>query len=117
MMKKTILLTAICLMAISLCLFAQEQKNQTVKVYLKNGTWLPKNFLIITYAPGETGNGTNGFWIVPGFKKTVNYKVGTKIYLANQPQVNTVMSGKRIDNDPPFMIIKETDNEKAFYLK
>lgn len=116
-MKKSIFLTAICIIAISLSFFAQEPNNQTVKVIFKNGTWLPKNFTIITYMPGETGNGTNGYWIMPGFKKTVNYKVGTKIYLANQPQVNTVMSGKRIDNDPPFMIVKESDNQKVIYLK
>ena len=116
-MKKSILLTAICIMAISFSLLAQEQNTQKVKVIFKNGTWLPRNFTIITYTPGETGNGTNGYWIMPGFKKTVNYKVGTKIYLANQPQVNTVMSGKRIDSDPPFMIVKETDNEKVIYLK
>ena len=116
-MKKSILLTAICIMAISFSLLAQEQNNQKVKVIFKNGTWLPKNFTVITYTPGETGNGTNGYWLVPGFKKIVTYKVGTKVYLANQPQVNTVMSGKRIDNDTPFMIVKESDNDKVIYLK
>ncbi len=64
MMKKSILLTAICIMAISLSLFAQEPNNPTVKIIFKNGTWLPKNFTVITYTPGETGNGTNGYWII-----------------------------------------------------
>ncbi len=117
MMKKSILLTTICLMAISFCLFAQESSNQTVNVIFKNGTWLPKKYSFISYTPGETGNGTYAYWLLPGFKKTIKYKVGTKVYLADQPQVNVVMSGKRIDNEIPFMIVKVTDNDKVIALK
>lgn len=116
-MKKSILLSAICIMTISFSLFAQESNNQTVNVIFKNGTWLPKKYSFISYTPGETGNGTYAYWLLPGFKKTIKYKVGTKVYLANQPQVNVVMSGKRIDNDPPYMIVKESDNNKVIYLK
>jgi len=115
-MKKSIFLTAICIMAISFAVLAQEN-SKSVKVIFKNGTWLPKKYSFISYSPGETGNGTYAYWLFPGFKKTITYKVGTKVYLANQPQVNVVMSGKRIDNDIPFMIVKESDNDKVISLK
>lgn len=117
MMKKSILLTAICIMAISLSLFAQEPNNQTVKVIFKNGTWYPKKYSFISYSPGETGNGTQAYWLFPGLSKTITYKVGTKVYLADQLQVNVVMSGKRIDNEIPFMVVKESDNDKVVSLK
>jgi hypothetical protein len=116
-MKKSILLAAICIMAISLSLFAQESNNQTVKVIFKNGTWLPKKYSFISYSPGETGNGTYAYWLLPGLTKIITYKVGTKVYLANQPQVNVVMSGKRIDNEIPFMVVKSSDNDKVIALK
>lgn len=116
-MKKSIFLTAICILAIAIAVLAQEQNYKTVKVIFKNGTWLPKKYTFISYSPGETGNGTTGYWLLPGVKKTITYKVGTKVYLANQPQVNVVMSGKRIDNDIPFMIVKESDNDKVISLK
>ncbi|MDP1843203.1 MAG: hypothetical protein Q8K64_07250 [Sediminibacterium sp.] len=116
-MKKSIFLTTICTLVLTIAILAQEPASKTVKVIFKNGTWLPKKYTFITYSPGETGNGTTGYWFLPGFKKTITYKVGTKIYLANQPQVNVVMSGKRIDNDIPFMIVKESDNDKVISLK
>lgn len=116
-MKKSIFLTTISMLAIAVVVLAQEPTIKSVKVIFKNGTWLPKNYTFISYSPGESGNGTAGYWLLPGVKKTITYKVGTKIYLANQPQVNVVMSGKRIDNDIPFMIVKESDNDKVISLK
>ena len=116
-MKKLILLTAICLLAFFLAVLSQEQNNKTVKIIFKNGTWLPKKYSFISYSPGETGNGTYAYWLLPGLTKSINYKVGTKVYLVKQQQVNVVMSGKRIDNDVHFMIVKESDNKKVISLK
>ncbi len=77
---------------------------------------MPKKITVVAYQPYETGNSTNGFFIMPGQKKKVEYAVGTKVYLANKQQVNVVMSGKRIDNDKPFIIVKREDNETTIVL-
>ena len=39
---------------------------------------------------------------------------GTKLYLANQKQVDIVMGGKSIDNGKPFLVIKKEDDNKTF---
>jgi hypothetical protein len=95
----------------------QQAPQKLVKMTFKNSSWLPKKFSLISYAPGESGNSTYAYWLLPGFSKTITYSVGTKVYVSNQKQVNLVMSGKRIDNDTPFLIVKESDNDKIISLK
>jgi hypothetical protein len=116
-MKKTFILSSILILSFALSLFGQPSVQKQVKVIFKNSTWLPKKFTLISYAPGETGNSTFAPWLLPGFTKTIIYTVGTKVYLGTQQQVGIVMSGKRIDNDIPFLIVKESDNEKVISLK
>ncbi len=116
-MKKIILLFALLTAIFTTAVFAQSKSDKMVTLYFKNINFYPKKFTLISYAPNETGNGTNGYFIFPGFKKTVNYKVGTKIYLASDEQVGVVMSGKRIDAENPFLVVAETDQNKTFSLK
>jgi hypothetical protein len=96
--------------------FAQKNEAALVTVKIKNTSILPKKLTIISYQPGETGNGTNGVFLMPGSEKKLQFKEGTKIYVANGKQVNTVMSGQRIDNDRPFLTVKKEDNNKVFNL-
>ena len=96
--------------------FAQKNESNLIVVKIKNASFLPKKITIISYQPGETGNGTNGVFLMPGSEKKLQFKEGTKIYIANAKQVNTVMSGQKIDNDAPFLIVKKEDNNKVFNL-
>jgi hypothetical protein len=52
--------------------------------------------------------------MLPKSGKEFTYKEGTKIYLANSKQIDVVMSGKRIDQDKPFLILKKGDAGKTF---
>ena len=113
-MKKIIISAALSF--ITLCAFCQNNKTVNVIVYLKNNSLLPKKITVIAYQPNETGNSTNGFFIMPGQKKKVEYTAGTRVYLANKKQVNVVMGGNRIDNDKPFIIVKKEDNERIFEM-
>ena len=116
-MKKTKFLLLTLLMLIAVAGFTQQAAQKLVKITFKNSSWLPKKFSLISYSPGETGNSTYAYWLLPGFTKTITYSVGTKVYVSTQKQVGIVMSGKRIDNDTPFLIVKESDNEKIISLK
>ncbi len=89
----------------------------TYTIKLKNNTLLPKKLTVITYTPGETGNSTMGTLIAPGFSKSYKFKEGTKVYLASGEQVDIVMSGKRIDNDKPFLVVKKEDDGKSFNIE
>lgn len=93
---------------------AQTQAPDLVTFYLKNVQLLPKKVTIISYSPSTTGNGTNGYILFPGIKKSVSYTVGTKLYLATSQQVGVVMSGNRIDKDKPFLVVSISDANKTF---
>ncbi|MGF2411314.1 hypothetical protein [Ferruginibacter sp.] len=96
--------------------FAQKNEPVLITVKIKNTSILPKKVTIISYQPGETGNGTNGIFLMPGSEKKLQFKEGTKIYIANAKQVDTVMSGERIDSGVPFLTVKKEDDNKVFNL-
>jgi hypothetical protein len=97
--------------------YAQKTTPAQVIVYLKNTALLPKKFSLITYAPSEKGNGTVSQYFIPGKAQSFTFEEGTKLYLASNKQVATVMSGQRIDKDKPFLVVKKSDAGKTFPLK
>ena len=80
---------------------------QTVEVKFLNKTLFPKKYVIITYQPSSPGNGTSIGIIAPGIGKKFDLEVGTKVYIANEEQVDYVMSGQQLTSrtDKPFCIV------------
>lgn len=120
-MKKIIF--AICLFSLT-GLGAQAQTNNTeqsvkknIIFKLKNSSLLPAKVTLISYQPGENENGTTGFMMGSYGTKLFKFPVGTKIYLANSKQVNTVMSGASIKDQPPFLTVKVGDEGKVFPIR
>ena len=91
--------------------------KKTVAVRLRNTSWLPRKVALISYEPGEIGNSTNIFVMNPKGTRSVRFPVGTKLYIADDKQVDVVMSGKRIDNNKPFLTMKVGDNGQVFDIK
>lgn len=91
-------------------------KHQLVSFKLKNNSLLPASVTLISYRPDEKGNGTTGFTLISFSSKKFKFPVGTKIYLADSKQVNTVMSGKKITNQTPFLVVKNEDDGKSFNI-
>lgn len=110
-MKKFILLSA-CML--SILLTAQTTEPPTVRFFIKNISLLPKKVTLIAYSPGITGNSTYGYILLPGLKKAISYRIGTKLYIASEKQVGVVMSGNRIDVDKPFLVVGANDENKVF---
>ena len=111
-MKKNIITTLVFSIIIT---FAVAQISSTpINIILKNSAFLPKKIVVISYSPGDAGNGTQGCFLMPSATKKFSFKVGTKLYLANKNQVDTVMSGKRIDEGKPFLLVKKEDNNQVF---
>ena len=94
----------------------QEAAVEYVSFKLKNNSLLPSKVTVISYRPDEQGNGTTAFVLIPYGTRTYRFPVGTKIYLASQKQVNTVMSGAGISDQPPFLIVKKSDHKKTFNI-
>jgi len=88
-----------------------------VSFTLRNPSILPRKLTLISYQPGQAGNGTNGFMLAPKSSKSFTFPAGTKLYLADSEQVDIVMSGKRIDSGKPFLTVTTDDAGKSFNVK
>lgn len=88
--------------------------TRKVSFKLRNPSLLPKKITLVSYTPGETGNGTTGFMLAPRGTKSFAFVAGTRLYLATSEQVDVVMSGRRIDSGKPFLTVKTEDANKAF---
>ena len=87
-----------------------------VQFYIKNNSILPKKVTLIIYQPQQEGNNTIVKWFLPFLKVKFDLPVKTKIYIATDAQVDTVMQGKRIDSDKPFLIMDEKINNITLQL-
>jgi hypothetical protein len=114
-MKKQLFATFIFTI-LTVIAFAQSTSKDVITIILKNTSLLPKKCTLISYEPGDVGNGTRVIWFLPIGTKSLKFKVGTKLYDAKNAQVGTVMSGKRIDNDVPFLVVKQEDDNQTFKL-
>jgi Putative auto-transporter adhesin, head GIN domain len=94
----------------------QNGTIQKVSISLRNNSPLPRKFMVISYQPSDNGsNGTNGVVIMPTFSKSFQFEVGTRIFIADSEQVDTVMGGKPLTGTP-FLTVKEEDAGKTFSL-
>jgi putative oxidoreductase len=78
-----------------------------VQFYLKNNSILPKKITFIIYHPQQEGNNTLVKWFLPYQKVKFELPVKSKIYMASDSQVNTVMEGRSIERDKPFISVDE----------
>lgn len=88
-----------------------------IRFRIKNNSILPAKVSLISYRPDERGNATEISTLIPMGSKSLHFPVGTKLYLASAEQVNTVMSGVKISDQPPFLIVKKEDEGKVFSIK
>ena len=77
---------------------------------------LLRKYTFVTYAPGSDGNGTYGDFMWPGGTKEFTVVVGTRFYLVDSQQKDTVMSGKKLFGIP-FYTVKSEDNGKTINLR
>ncbi len=96
---------------------AETPAIEFVSFQLKNNGLLPFSATIITYRPDEKGNGTTGFTWAPYSKKNFRLPVGTKVYLANSEQVDVVMSGAKISDQTPFLLVSKEDDGQIIPLR
>jgi len=95
----------------------EEEKATLISFKIKNKSALPEKVTLVSYRPDIEGNGTNFFVLVPLGIKILKFPVGTKLYLASNEQVNTVMSGAKISDQTPFLVVKAEDAGKVFEIK
>ncbi|GGD66513.1 hypothetical protein GCM10011514_33150 [Emticicia aquatilis] len=108
------------LVLLSIGAIAQEKQSkpaQKVSITFKNNSLLPRKYTFVTYwTKDRHNNATEGVVLAPYATKTITDVVGTELFLANSTQINTVMSGKKIE-DKAFWVFKSEDNGKTINLR
>ena len=87
----------------------------TVTVRFRNNSVRFRKVALITYKPGEPGNSTNIFTIAPYAFTSQKFVVGTRVYFANDKQVDVVMSGQPL-TDKPFLVVTKENSGKLFNI-
>ena len=96
--------------------FSQEVKTlKTVEITFYNNSIFPRKVSLISYSPDEKGNGTYVQTFLPYSRIKKKFKAGTQLYLANQQEVDIVMSGSKLTGKP-FKVIKEEDDKTTVKL-
>jgi Putative auto-transporter adhesin, head GIN domain len=93
-----------------------SENSDLISFRFKNKSSIAAKVTLISYRPDKSGNGTNSFTLIPFGTKTLKFPEGTKIYLASKAQVRTVMSGAKISDQVPFLIVKKQDADKVFNI-
>lgn len=89
------------------------QRPQLITLNFVNTNTSSQQFTLISYAPGESGNETNGFSLAPNEKKEKQYVVGTKVYLADKQQIDLVMGGKMLQGKPLLTVQASDEGRKV----
>lgn len=92
-----------------------ELSQKLVTLRFENNSPLPRNFTLVSYAPGEPGNETNGFTLAPYANRQKQYPVGTAVYVATKEQIDLVMSGRRLQGKP-LLTVKADDEGRMVKL-
>lgn len=85
-------------------------------IRFRNNSLMPHKISLITYRPDETGNGTQIMMLMPMGNTKQKLPIGTKVYVADDKQVDLVMSGQRIDGSKPFLVVKKEDDGKTINI-
>ena len=119
-MKKLFVTIALLMATISFG-FSQSAKSENVSknvvFSVKNNSALPHSYTVVSYEQGQNGNSTSGFMVGSYGTRTLTFPIGTKVYLADKKQVDVVMSGKRITDDKPFLIVSADNAGKTIDLR
>jgi hypothetical protein len=86
---------------------------EDVAISFRNNSFWFKRVVLISYKPGEAGNGTSIFTLAPYAASRRRFPVDTRIFFADDKQVDHVMSGGRL-NDTPFLVIKKEQQGQTF---
>ena len=122
---KPVLTSALLLVGISLYSIPLPAQNvqppameeELVEFSLKNNSLIPRKYVIITYRPDKLGNQTRMPFFLPFAKRKFRLPVGSKVYAPSQQQVDIVMSGASIRNDPPLVLVEEATAGKSIKIR
>lgn len=89
----------------------KSAKTEQVFIQLKNNSLLPRKFKLVSYEPGTPGNGTQTFFLLPNFSKSLSFREGTRLFLVNQKQIDTVMSGNPLIGKPWYVLTGKDNNQ------
>ncbi len=93
---------------------APRREETGVTLHFRNNSLLFRKVALISYAPGETGNGASIFTLAPYASSRRSFPAGTRIYFADRGQVDQVMTGKSINGQKPFLVVQREDEGETY---
>lgn len=93
---------------------APRREETDVALHFRNNTLRFRKVALVSYAPGETGNGTSIFTLAPYASTRRRFPAGTRIYFADGGQVDQVMGGKSINAQKPFLVVQREDQGETY---
>lgn len=113
----TIIITWLSVVQFAGSLKAQTAVEKPAQVFfeLKNNSLVPKKITVVSYEPGTAGNGTQSFFLLPYTGKSLSFRAGTRLYLVDKKQIDTVMSGNPLIGKP-WYVLNEKDHKQSINL-
>jgi hypothetical protein len=93
---------------------APRPEAPSVTLHFRNNRIGFRKVALISYAPGETGNGASIFTLAPYASTRRSFPAGTRVYFADGNQVDQVMSGKSINGQKPFLVVQPENHGETF---
>lgn len=90
----------------------KQNSDREIAIRFYNNSFLPYEAKIISYPNGADYNNTQTFLLLPFTGKNRSFDVGTKIFLVNQKQIDTVMSGNKLSGKPVLIVSKKDEGKK-----
>ncbi len=95
---------------------APGREAGSVTLHFRNNSFGFRRVSLVSYQPGETGNGTAIFTLAPYASTRRRFPAGTRIYFADGKQVDQVMSGASISAQEPFLVVQPVHHGETFNI-
>lgn len=91
--------------------------KEKVTIKFKNNSLLPRKYTFVTYWTNDrSNNATEGFILAPNATKTITDVIGTELFIANNLQIDVIMSGDKLSGKP-FYVFRIEDHGKTINLR
>ena len=93
---------------------APRHKETDVTLHFRNNSLRFRKVALVSYVPGENGNGASVFTLAPYASTRRRFPAGTRLYFADGGQVDQVMGGKSINAQKPFLVVQREDQGETY---
>lgn len=91
-------------------------QGDKIKIYFRNNLAWVRSVTLVYYPPGVAQGQVDTKFLFPFQRFSRSLEEGTKVYIATAEQIERLGQGVEIDNLPPAMTIRASDEGELYYL-